>query len=771
MFRDRFHDDIAKYLSDDEWLVAEHYYDPDANLDNEARLGLVNGRMGNRASHEEGNARKTLPANYVHGVFDRSEAFMRELCNTPNWNLLKLNYDGSSIGPESGELSDYLRVLDLKNGILAKRYCMTDSHGRQTQVQSLKCLSRAQPRCALLIQIIQPLNYDGTIYIENQIDASVTNFQDMPRFRVKHLETVEVSSLQGQGCYVESRTRDFQLPVGTGSRVLMYLDGRPLLPAHPHFRAFGEVASEFLDAKAERGSTLRIEKYTAVATGRDCPGVRAQVQREIEHVINLGADKVLELHLGNIQALWNRADLIIKGDDKMQKALRFNLYHLMNTPDPMDDTVSIGAKLLHGEEYGGHAYWDTELFVLPFFDFVFPDMARNLLTYRYRLLEQAKRNATALGYRGAKYPWESADTGEEECPAWTIGYSGGLARCYVADYEHHVTSAVAYGVNRYAQITRDVRFMEEMGLEILIETARFWVSRMEYHAEKDCFEIRKVTGPDEWHEPVDNNAYTNHLARWNIVQAIQLLRAYQSNRPEVHSRLVQKTRLYDDEISDWQLHADKIFLQGEEGLIEQFDGYFDLDEAIVTQWDDNNMPLMPENPKSLPVHLRKILKQADVVMLMFLLPEQFSQRTQRENFHYYEQRTRHGSSLSPSIHCMMGLRVQDTERAYQYLERSAYVDLDNNQRNVREGIHAASAGGTWQCVTLGYCGMEVTTQGELQFTPHLPEKWSSVQFSIIWQGDLQRVTVENGQVDIISIKHPIAYNVNGQKYSSRVIKG
>ncbi len=770
MLRERFHTEIAAYLSEDEWLVAEHAYDPAANPDNEARFGLVNGRMGNRASHEEGDARTTLPANYVHGVFDRSEAFMRELCNTPNWNLLKLSVLGCPIGPESGDLSGYLRVLDLKNGLLAKRYEMTDREGRRTRVESLKCLSRAQPRCALLIQLVTPLNYGGPLYIENQIDASVSNFEDMPRFRVRHLKTLEVSALDGGGCYVESRTRDFSLPVGTGARVRLLVDGRPAAPAHPHFRAFGEIACEFLDIALQQGQTLRLEKYAAVATGRDCPGVKAQVRKELEQLMNLGAGEALTLHVRDIRRLWDRGDLVVQGDDRMQKALRFNLYHLMNTPDPMDDTVSIGAKLLHGEEYGGHAYWDTELFVMPFFSFVFPRVARNLAAYRGHLLGQARRNAAALGWQGAKYPWESADTGEEECPAWTIGYDGDLTRCLVADYEHHVTSAVAYGLNRYAEITGDGQFMEETGLDILLETARFWASRMTWNEGKSRYEILQVTGPDEWHEPVDNNAYTNHLARWNILQAIRLLRACREENPELYRRLTLKTGLEEDELDRWKSRADKLFLQAREGLIEQFDGYFSLEEAVVTRWDANNMPVMPDNPKGLPVGKRKILKQADVVMLMFLLPEMFSPETQRENYLYYEQRTRHGSSLSPSIHCVMGLRVGDARRAYQYLQRSAYVDLDNNQRNLREGIHAASAGGTWQCVTLGYCGMEVTAAGELRFNPRLPEQWTSVSFSIVYKGDLQRIRVENGDVDVLSENRPVTYHVNGREKASRVAR-
>ena len=766
--RELFCDEIRNLLANDEWLIVQEGYQVEENLDNEARFCLANGRMGNRASLEEGDARISLPANYVHGVFDRSEAFMRELVNTPNWTLLRASYKGHSIGPESGKLEGFVRVLDMQHGFLAKRYLMTDNHGHTTRVETLKFLSRTQPRCGFVRMYLTPMNYEGTLYIENQVDATVCNFQDMPRFRVKHLRTVEVSSLDGMGCYVESRTRDFDLPIGTGARAILRVNGQEVKPANGHFRAFGEVASQFMDVLLKQGQTLQADKFAAVATGRDCKGVRAQVRRELEQAVNTGWDQSLALHQSEMAGLWDMGDVVIKGDDHMQTAMRFNLFHLMNTPDPTDDTVNVGAKLLHGEEYGGHTYWDTELFVLPFFNHVFPRMARNLVRYRYRLLDQARSNARALGYRGAKFPWESADTGEEECPAWTIGYDGGLTRCYVADYEHHVTSAVAFGVRQYAMITGDRQFMREMGLEILLETARFWSSRMVWNQAQDRFEILQVTGPDEWHEPVDNSAYTKHLARWNIREATRLFRQMQQEDPARAQKLMRSIGLTEDEINEWNERADKLFLQATEGLIEQFDGYFDLDEAIVTKWDKNGMPIMPDNPNGVPVRQRKILKQADVVMLMYLLNEHFDLDTQRKNFHYYEQRTKHGSSLSPSIHCLMGLRVGDDRRAYRYLERSAYVDLDNNQRNVREGIHAASAGGTWQCVTMGYCGMKVTDQGALHFAPRLPENWQEVRFNIVWRGDRQQVLVKDGQVFLSSQNEPISYFVHGQPKQSTV---
>ena len=760
MLRDRFGPEIRGLLSEDAWLVAEESYRPLENLTYESLFCLANGYMGSRASHEEGGVRKTLPANYVHGVFDRSEAFMRELCNTPDWTKLKIYHECEPIDLEGGALTDYIRVLDMRRGFVAKHYVTQNEDGCRTQVEILKLLSRAHPNLGLIRLYVTPLNYEGLLEFENIIDATVTNFIDFPRFRVKHLKTGEVSCLDGMGCYVESQTRDHGLPVGTGTYVrCAHLRSRT-------FKPYGEVACEFFDAPAEKGQTLCVEKFGAVATGRDGAGVRAQVKRHLQDVSDRGFDRELEQHFLACERMWDRADLTITGDGKLSHAVRFNIFHLMSTPSPTDNRVNIGAKLIHGEEYGGHAFWDTELFVLPFFDYVFPETARNLAEYRYHLLDKALENAKANGYAGAKYPWESADTGDEECPAWTIDPDGTCYRCHVAEYEHHVTAAVAYGARQYALITGDESFMETMGLEILLQTARFWASRMVYNQEQDRYEILAVTGPDEWHEPVNNNAYTNHLARWNILEALSILEQYRHEKPAVYAKLVSKLRLTENELSVWRHRADKLFLQAEKGLIEQFDGYFQIPDAFVTQWDENGMPKMPEACIGKRGMQRKILKQADVVMLMHLMPYAFDLETRRENFHYYEQRTLHRSSLSPSIHCMAGLSVGDDSRAYQYLERSAYVDLANNQRNTREGLHAASAGGTWQCVTLGYCGMGVTPEGVLSFTPRLPEKWTRVDFCIMWRGSPLRVTVTHQGVKVCSQGLPVSYLVNGQMHTT-----
>ncbi|RCW55360.1 kojibiose phosphorylase [Halanaerobium sp. ST460_2HS_T2] len=768
MIKDHFNKELRELISAEEWLIVREEYMPEENLAYESLFGLANGRMGNRAAFEEGGNKKTLPANYIHGVFDKSEAFMRELANTPNWLELKMYYLREPFGIEDNqELNDFISVLDMKKGILFRSYTVITESGRKTKIEKMKFLSRANSYLGAVRTYITPLNYGGLFEFENRIDGTVTNFADFPRFRVKHLDTLEINDLEAEGAFLKSETRDFGMEIGTAAVVdVKNLAGEDILKSK-QFRAFGEIACEFFDLELQKKETVVIDKLAAVCTERDQEDVYQACLKNIKEFKQQGLDSELAEHIKEYQKMWSKADLILEGDQKMQQAIRYNIFQLMSTPNPDDNQTNVGAKLLHGEEYGGHAFWDTELFVLPFFNWTFPEIAKNLVEYRYNLLDKAKENARENGYRGAKYPWESADTGDEECPAWTIEPDGTCYRCYVADYEHHVTAAVTLGMANYVKVTGDQRFMKEKGIHILLETAKFWVSRFSYNQEKKRYEILKVTGPDEWHEPVDNNAYTNHLAKWNIDFALEKLKEYRKAEPALYQKLCQQYGIDQKLIKCWQQLSEKIYTVADQGLIEQFEGYFELECETINEWDQNKMPLMPESLKGKDKNEICILKQADVVMLMFLMDDKFDLETQQTNFDYYEKRTLHRSSLSPSIHCMMGLRVGDDQRAYDYLERSAYVDLDNNQGNTREGIHAASAGGSWQSVVLGYCGMKIDPDGVLSFEPKLLAKWSRVKYSISWQGEILDIEVFEDDLKVSRRSstdgQKIRYRVNGRE--------
>ena len=745
MIRDRFSEKIGNQMNSDEWMILQESYDPEENLKFESLFALSNGYLGIRGSHEEGT-KVTLPYLYINGVFDKSETFMRELAALPNWLGIRLYVEKELIGVENCEILEFSRVLDMKRAVLAKRVLLRDKKGRETLVEGERFVSRSQVHRMGIRLYVTPMNYSGIVEVENIIDGTIINFYDAPRFKVKHTYMTANESLGENGVYMEVATRDNDLHVGIGCCVEAYRGGEQIL-RNRMFHAFGEQAVEFADFTAEEGSCVELVKYVSMYTERECraEALHGMICGEVESFMKDGYDTELSLHCQVYDRMWQEADVRIEGDFELDRAIRFNIFHLMSTGNERDDRVNVGAKLLTGEEYGGHAFWDTELFMLPFFAHVFPETAGNLENYRYHLLDAARGNARKNGYLGAQYPWESADDGTEQCPDWTIEPDGSCYRCYVAVYEHHVTAAVAYGIYNYVKITGDREFLMTKGAEILTETARFWASRCSYVAEKDRYEILQVTGPDEWHEPVNNNLYTNYLARWNLRYVMSLTEKMKQENPEEYASLIRKTGLTEDEIMLWQQVQQKMYLPRKEGtrLLEQFEGYFDLEEVLIEKYDKNDWPIRPEKLKHMKTSQTQIIKQADVVMLLHLMSEEFDEETMKENYSYYEKRTLHGSSLSPSVYSVMGLKVGDSSKAYRYLRRAALIDLLNLQKNTREGIHAANTGGVWQTVIFGFAGVSVEESGILNIRPNMPEEWNRITFRLHYRGTWLEISVDH----------------------------
>lgn len=761
MIKERFSEKLQTLLNDDKWMILQDKYDPADNLNYESLFCLTNGYLGTRGSYEEGT-NKSLPVTFVNGIFDKSETFMRELANLPNWLGLKLYVEKELIGIENCEILEFSRALDMKHAALAKRFLLCDKKGRKTLVEGIRFVSRANVHRMGIKLYVTPVNYSGIVEVESIVDGSVINFADAPRFKVKHTYTTASEKLNEHGVYVEVATRDDDLHIGVGSHLEAYRDGKSVIKTR-QFNAFGEQAVEFSDFDVAEGETTEVVKYASLYTEKDVAQdrIKSSVVKEIGQFMETGFEDEYAAHIEVYAKLWEEADIKIEGDFDLDRAIRFNIFHLMSTGNEHDDRVNVGAKLLHGEEYGGHAFWDTELFMLPFFAYVFPKTARNLESYRYRMLDAARANAAKNGYKGAQYPWESADDGSEQCPDWTIEPDGTCYRCYVADYEHHVTAAVAYGIYDYVKITKDMDFLLNKGAEILMETARFWASRCQYIAEKDRYEIHQVTGPDEWHEPVDNSVYTNYLAKWNLRYAISLLEELSKDYPAEYKALVEKISLNDGEVDGWKKLQEKIYLPKKEGtaLLEQFEGYFDLKEVTIKEYDENDWPVRPEELKTMRAKETHIIKQADVVMLLHLLGEEFDEETTKLNYSYYEKRTLHGSSLSPSIYSIMGLKVGDDSKAYRYLRRAAFIDLINLQKNTREGIHAANAGGVWQVVVFGFVGLTIDEDGCLSIRPNMPKEWEGLSFRIHYLNSWLEFKVEANNEAAVTLLEGDSVNV------------
>jgi kojibiose phosphorylase len=427
--------------------------------------------------------------------------------------------------------------------------------------------------------------------------------------------------------------------------------------------------------------------------------------------------------------------------------MNFAAYHLTAAANPEDERGSISARALTGAIYRGHIFWDTEIFILPFLIFTWPRAARAVLMYRYHLLPQARENARQMGLRGANFPWESALSGREMTPKAMIMPNGMVVAIRSGELEEHITAAVAHGVCSYLDATGDTGFLVEAGAELVIETARFWASRAEKRP--DGYHIFDVEGPDEYHEQgVDDNFYTNAIAVWNLERGLRMVELLKTSFPEKWRELSEKNGLAQEELDLMREVASTMYLdmQREDGIIEQFDGYFGLEDINVHDYEPRTAPINIILGTGKAVRTQ-LVKQADVVMALYLLEERFSQELIARNFEYYDIRTGHGSSLSPSIYGLVAARLGKMERAIRYFRRAAQIDLADNMGNAAGGVHLAALGGLWQQMVMGFAGVRAQPEG-LSVLPHVPTEWQRIGFRLIWRGILFEFDIEAGAITV-----------------------
>jgi len=425
------------------------------------------------------------------------------------------------------------------------------------------------------------------------------------------------------------------------------------------------------------------------------------------------------------KARWDRADIQIDGPEEDRRAVRFAVFHLIQSCPRQDPSVSIAAKGLTGEGYRGHVFWDAEVFMLPFYVCTNPRAARGLLEYRYRNLDGARRKALAAGFQGAMFPWESADTGDEACPPYVPDpKTGEPVRVLTGELQHHISADVVYAAWRYVRATGDEAYRRKQLLPLAILTARFWASRVWWNRHKGRYEIHDVIGPDEYHEHVRNNAYTNFLAAWNLRLAADEVNRAQAAGSGV--RVLRRLDVTDAELGRWREIANGIFLPvlADQGLWEQFEGFLNLRSADPATLSSRKSRLK-EKARMRRLARAQVLKQPDVLMLMALFPDKFDRAVRRRNWDYYEPKTTHDSSLSPSVHCLVAADIGLCGKAFEYFRATARIDLDDSMGNTDAGLHFAAIGGTWQAVVKGFLGLRL--EGEKPtVNPKLPRQWKSL---------------------------------------------
>ncbi|NMW22237.1 MAG: glycoside hydrolase family 65 protein [Chlorobiaceae bacterium] len=733
-------------LSDEPWLLRREGFlgTPKSIQVNESLLTIGNGYLNIRGSLEE------LPPGhcggmYLSGIYDKSEAAVEELVKCPMWTDVSIWSEGEKFCLSTCKSLRHEQVLDMQKGTLHRTTTVKNPSGKTITLETIRLVFMHNVHLGYLLVKITPRNFSGPIRVLSGLNGEVYNRGYFPREQLKHLQLERIE--RGRAfMYLEMKTREHGIHISEAASWKLVSPGLHSYNWEP--RIYGEKFTSEITFDAHEGESYVFEKLAVVATSREIPAeemFKGTISK-LKYFVRSGAAAEIAAHLQVWQEKWKQADIVLNGDAKAQHALRFNIYQLLiNAPV---QPAGIGAKFLSSEGYLGHAFWDTEIFILPFYIYNFPEIARNMLLYRYNTLAGAKQNALKMGYRGAKYAWESATTGVDVTPRFASKLEKTIRLIYTGTEEDHIVSDVIYGVEKYYRVTADESFLLDYGLEMVFLTARFWASRVIREGEN--YEIRCVIGPDEFHEHVNNNTYTNFLVRWHLRLAVTTFRFMEQNNTSVLDELAARLELSKDEVDAWldiSRHI-KILYDEETKLFEQFDGYFTLKDYVIEEHDLDGQPMLPRGVTDYNIQSTRLLKQADVISMMMLFPYAFSFEQKKANFDFYEQRTAHKSSLSHCIHAMVGLASGCRSMAYNYFMKTALFDLDNLHGNTALGIHAAAVGGTWQTVIHGFGGFSIKSE-MLVLKPWMPIEWQSLSFSVRWKTRMVELTIYQEYVSVL----------------------
>ena len=740
---------------DPRWVLTHEGYNVATENAVESRFALGNGFLGMRASRPVSRGPTWVswlgyirwaswPRCYVAGLFDRPNTVppVPALVPIADWSRVRLVLDDKPQLLLDGEFLSSTRQLDLRRGMLVADLSYRAYAGITISGGELRLVSLADR--AMALQLLRfSLDRDG---IDVTLEA---NFA---------MAGMGMEPLQLDRDICAWRTEGSGRAVAMAGNATLRADGHPLVPE----RSFS--LRWIWRWRSVAGQVLELDRLVTVARSDKLADDPAPVAADaMARCRALGWRGMVEAHEAAWQHRWDASDVVIEGDDEVQQALRFAVYHLTSAANPEDEYVSVGARGLTGDAYFGHVFWDTETYLLPFYTTAWPEAARAMLMYRYHTLAGARAKAAAMGYKGALYAWESADTGEETTPDQVVGPNGEMIDILTGRMEHHISADIAYAVWQYWRATGDDAFFLDAGAEILLETARFWASRAVLEPDGKRH-IRHVIGPDEYHEDVDDNAFTNVMARWNITRGLETIELLQRHWPERAAALVERLALDESELADWRDAVERIVtgLDPTTGLYEQFAGYHKLEPIDLSVYADRKVPIDVVLGHA-QTQRSQVVKQADVVALMALLPEEFPGAAGKANFRYYEPRCAHGSSLSAGIHALVAARLGQTEIALRFLRQAAVADLELDP-NSAGGIRIAGLGGLWQAIVFGFAGLGM--EGDvISLTPRLPPDWRSISFSVCWRGQPVQLRIVGDAVRVaISDGGPVQVRVGGETH-------
>lgn len=751
-----------------DWILREDSFDPEKLGKCEAIMSLGNGYMGLRSATEEHYLNETRGM-FVAGTFNKfDEIEVTELPNAADMTAIDIFINGERFSLEDGTVEAYTRELNIRNGKLKRVVTWISPKGVKLHLTFYRIVSLKRLHVIAQRMEITPADADVEIRLQSGIDGRMTNtgsqhFSDGDKrfYEKRFIQFVQTTS-QSKIDFVNTTVHKFSLNgEDLPLEAAVYIERRKIYAG--------------FETGVKAGQTFTVEKYSNVYTSRDLD-MAVESVAELQE-ISLAVSK--ELEETGYQALkeesgeqwekevWEPTPILIEGCELDQFSIRFAQYHLRLMVPSHDARMNIGAKGLSREGYRGHTFWDTEIFLLPYYVFTDPATARRLEEYRYLSLPGAHAKAVHNNYKGAMFPWESAwlDDGEVTPEFMDVDIlTGKPNKVWSGFIEQHITSDVAFGVWQYSVITGDEDYMEKYGYELIMDTAIFWASRLE-KGEDGKYHINDVVGPDEYREHVNDNAFTNYMAHWNMQKAMEYYHLLKDTKQEIFDRLNEKLHL-EEAYGQWKEGCEKIYLPvpTEENVLPQDDRYLncrDIDLSKYKAQDHVGGIMRDYNLEQ--INQIQVSKQADVLVLFFLLEDIFAKEVKKASWEHYEARTLHDSSLSLSIHSVLAADMGEQELAYDLFRKAAAIDLGPFMGSSDQGIHAASFGGVWECVVYGFGGVRMLG-GRLRIVPALPEQWTKLSYTIIWKGQKLAVEVTKEDVNVRNLTgtKEVEVEINGE---------
>jgi maltose phosphorylase len=700
-----------------EWKIIESEFDPAKTEMAESIFSIGNGSFGQRANFEEDYSGSSLQGSYVGGVYypDKTRVgwwkngypeYFAKVLNACNWIGIRMEVDGNRFDLKHCEIKSFERVLDMRTGTLSRKVRCILPDDKEISIQSTRFCSMADEELAAIRFTIEPLNFSGNVTITPYLDGNVRN-TDANYDEFFWEEDVQRVGLQ-KGV-VSCRTKKTGFLVATAMR-FSFWENEQLLEIHPNTHVQPFYVDNRFEHYMEKGKRYTIKKYVAITSTINHSEfhVVAESINKVTNAFTTGFDALHQAHKEAWELIWQNADIHIEGDTAAQQAIRFNIFQLYQTYTGKNARLNIGPKGFTGEKYGGATYWDTEAYCLPFYlKTAPPKVARQLLMYRYHQLDKAMENAQKLGFTNgaALYPMVTMN-GEECHNEWEITFE-----------EIHRNGAIAFAIYNYYRHTNDWDYVISYGIPVLLAISRFWAQRVHWSENTGEYVMLGVTGPNEYENNINNNWYTNYIARWCLQYSI-----------EVVDRSGQKGLIDQAERAHWNHIIERIRLNKKEGsnIFLQQDGFLDKEILPTSSIPSQQRPI--NQHWSWDRILRSVyIKQADVLQGIYLFEDHFTEEQIRDNFDFYEPLTVHESSLSPCVHTILAAKLNRMDKAHELYMRTSRLDLDDYNNEVKEGLHITSMAGTWMSIVEGMAGVRVTSSG-LAIHPGIPEQWSTYSF-------------------------------------------